>query len=187
MRWCTDNAPAENMNKSNHIQAKQIALGGVLAALAVVILLLGGMIPIGTYLAPMLAALPLVILLAELPKSLCLGWYCIVALLGVLLCPDKETAFVFVFLGWYPLAKPALDRLPKLPGLLCKLLIFNASTAALYALLILVFRLDALVREAQETGMILLVAIVLMGNLSFILFDLVLGRLTALYRIKHKK
>lgn len=171
----------------NNHKAVQVALGGVLAALAVVILLLGGMIPIGTYLAPMLAALPLVILLAELPKSLCLGWYCIVALLGVLLCPDKETAFVFVFLGWYPLAKPALDRLPKLPGLLCKLLIFNASTAALYALLILVFRLDALVREAQETGMILLIAIVLMGNLSFILFDLVLGRLTALYRIKHKK
>ena len=171
----------------NNHKAVQVALDGVLAALAVVILLLGGMIPIGTYLAPMLAALPLVILLAELPKSLCLGWYCIVALLGVLLCPDKETAFVFVFLGWYPLAKPALDRLPKLPGLLCKLLIFNASTAALYALLILVFQLEALVREAQETGMILLVAIVLMGNLSFILFDLVLGRLTALYRIKHKK
>ena len=171
----------------NNHKAVQVALGGVLAALAVVILLLGGMIPIGTYLAPMLAALPLVILLAELPKSLCLGWYCIVALLGVLLCPDKETAFVFVFLGWYPLAKPALDRLPKLPGLLCKLLIFNASTAALYALLILVFQLEALVREAQETGMILLIAIVLMGNLSFILFDLVLGRLTALYRIKHKK
>ncbi len=169
------------------MSARQIALGGIFAALAVVILLLGGMIQVGTYVAPMLAALPLVILLAELPRSLCLGWYCIVALLGVLLCPDKETAFVFVFLGWYPLAKPGLDRLPKLPGLLCKLLIFNASTAALYALLILVFRLDALVQEAQETGMILLIAILLLGNLSFILFDLVLGRLTILYQIKHKK
>ena len=174
------------MMHNNH-KAVQVALGGVLAALAVVILLVGGIIPVGTYVAPMLAALPLVILLAELPRSLCLGWYCIVALLGVLLCPDKETAFVFVFLGWYPLAKPGLDRLPKLPGLLCKLLIFNASTAALYALLILVFRLDALVQEAQETGMILLIAILLLGNLSFILFDLVLGRLTILYQIKHKK
>ena len=129
------------------MQVKQIALGGVFAALAAVILLVGGIIPVGTYVAPMLAALPLVILLAELPKSLCFGWYCIVALLGVLLCPDKETAFVFVFLGWYPLAKPALDRLPKLPGLLCKLLLFDAATAALYALLILVFQLEALVRD----------------------------------------
>lgn len=169
------------------MSARQIALGGIFAALAVVILLLGGMIQVGTYVAPMLAALPLVILLAELPGSLCLGWYAIVALLGVLLCPDKETAFVFVFLGWFPLAKPRLDRLPKVPGLLCKLLLFNLSVAGLYALLILVFRLDALVQEAQETGMILLIAILLLGNLSFILFDLVLGRLTALYRIKHKK
>lgn len=174
------------MNKSNQIQAKHIALGGVLAALAAVILLLGGIIPVGTYIAPMLAALPLVILLAELPKSLCLGWYAIVALLGVLLCPDKETAFVFVFLGWYPLAKPRLDRLPKLPGLLCKLLIFNASTAALYALLILVFRLEALVQEAKETGLVMLLVILLLGNLSFLLFDVLLGRLTGFYEMKRK-
>ena len=187
MRWFPDNAPAENMKKTNRMQAKHIALGGVLAALAVVILLLGGMIQVGTYVAPMVAALPLVILLAELPGSLCLGWYAIVALLGVLLCPDKETAFVFVFLGWFPLAKPRLDRLPKVPGLLCKLLIFNASTAALYALLILVFRLDALVREARETGLVMLLVILLLGNLSFLLFDVLLGRLTVLYRIKHKK
>ena len=165
----------------------QIALGGVFAALAAVILLVGGIIPVGTYVAPMLAALPLVILLAELPKALCFGWYCIVSLLGVLLCPDKETAFVFVFLGWYPLAKPALDRLPKLPGLLCKLLLFDAATAALYALLILVFQLEALVREAQETGLVMLLAILFMGNLSFLLFDILLARLTGLYRIKHKK
>ena len=169
------------------MQVKQIALGGVFAALAAVILLVGGIIPVGTYVAPMLAALPLVILLAELPKSLCFGWYCIVALLGVLLCPDKETAFVFVFLGWYPLAKPALDRLPKLPGLLCKLLLFDAATAALYALLILVFQLEALVREARETGLVMLLAILFMGNLSFLLFDVLLARLTGLYRIKHKK
>lgn len=169
------------------MSARQIALGGIFAALAVVILLLGGIIPVGTYIAPMVAALPLVILLAELPGSLCLGWYAIVALLGVLLCPDKETAFVFVFLGWFPLAKPRLDRLPKLPGLLCKLLLFNLSVAALYALLILVFRLDALVQEAKETGLVMLLVILLLGNLSFLLFDVLLGRLTVLYRIKHKK
>ena len=175
------------MNKSNHFHAKQIALGGVLAALAVVILLLGGIIPVGTYIAPMLAALPLIVLLTELPKGLCTGWYAVVALLGVLLCPDKETAFVFVFLGWYPLAKPALDRLPKVGGLLCKLLIFNLSTAALYALLILVFQLEALVREARETGTVLLIVTLLLGNLSFILFDILLARLTTIYKMKRKK
>ena len=167
-------------------QTKQIALGGVFAALAVVILLLGGIIPVGTYLAPMLASIPLVILLAELPKALCSGWYAVVAILGVLLCPDKETAFVFVFLGWYPIAKPALDRLPRLPRLLCKLLIFNAAVAALYALLILVFQLEALVREAREAGLALLIGLLLLGNVTFLLFDLLLMRLTALWQRNRK-
>ena len=84
------------MNQTKQSKTKQIALGGVLAALAVVILLLGGVIPIGTYLAPMLASLPLIVLLTELPRGLCLGWYAVVAILGAMLCPDRETAFVFV-------------------------------------------------------------------------------------------
>ena len=168
-------------------KAKQLALGGVLAALAVVILLLGGLIPGGTYITPMLASVLLIPLLAELPKGLCVGWYAIVALLGVLLCPDKETAFVFVFLGWFPIAKPALDRLPKLPRLVCKLLIFNAAVAALYSLLILIFRLEALLQEARETGLALLLVLLLLGNLSFLLLDLTLQRLTALYRAKRPR
>ena len=169
------------------VKTKQIALGGVLAALAVVILLLGGVIPIGTYLAPMAASLPLIVLLAELPKSLCLGWYAAAALLGTLLCQDNETAFVFVFLGWYPLARPGLDRLPRLPRMICKLLLFNAAVAALYALLILVLQLEALVQEAREMGLPLLLVLLALGNLTFLLYDLLLKRLTLLYRIKRKK
>ena len=168
-------------------KAKQLALGGVLAALAVVLLLLGGVIPIGTYVAPMLASMLLIPLLAELPRSPCLSWYAAVALLAVLLCPDRETAFVFVFLGWYPIAKPALDRLSLLPRIAAKLLLFNAAVAALYALLILVFRLEALLQEARETGLALLLVLLLLGNLSFLLLDLTLQRLTALYRAKRPR
>ena len=168
-------------------KTKQIALGGSLAALAVVILLLGGLIPVGTYVCPMLAAIPLVLLLAELPRPLCLGWYAVVAILGVLLCPDRETAFVFVFLGWYPIAKPALDRLPRLLRVPVKLAVFMAAVSALYALLILVFQLEALVNEARETGLSMLIALVVLGCAAFLLFDLLLSRLMTLYRIKRKK
>lgn len=166
---------------------KHIALGGVLAALAVVLLTLGGVIPVGTYVAPMLASLPLIVLLAELPKGLCFGWYAAVSILGAVLCPDKETAFVFVFLGWYPVAKPALDRLPRLPRILCRLLIFNLAVAALYALLILVFRLEALVNEAKETGLVMLIVLLALGNLTFLLYDVMLKRLTLLYQVKRKQ
>ena len=77
--------------------------------------------------------------------------------------------------------------MPKPPRLLCKLLIFNLSTAALYALLILVFQLEALVREAKETGLVMLIVLLVLGNVSFLCFDLLLARLTVLYRMKRKK
>ena len=175
------------MKSMEQIKSKQISLGGVLAALAVVILLLGGLIPVGTYLCPMLASIPFVILLAELPKPLCVGWYAVVAILGVLLCPDRETAFVFVFLGWYPIAKPTLDRLPRWVRVPVKLVIFLAAVSALYALLILVFQLEALVAEAKETGFPMLIALLVLGCAAFLLFDLLLSRLTILYQIKRKK
>ena len=174
------------MNHNNQT-AKQLALGGVLAALAVVLLLLGGVIPVGTYLAPMLASLPLIVLLTELSRGLCLGWYALVSLLGAALCPDRETAFFFVFLGWYPVAKPALDRLPRLPRIAAKLLLFNLAVAALYALLILVFRLEALVQEAKETGFAMLLVLAALGNLTFLFYDLLLQRLSLLYRRRSSK
>ena len=169
------------------MNARQIALGGVFAALAVVLVTLGGVIPVGTYVAPMLASLPLIVLLTELPRGLCLGWYAVVAILGATLCPDKETAFVFVFLGWYPVARPSLDRLPRLFRIGAKLLVFNLAVAALYALLILVFQLEALVNEAKETGLALLLGLLAMGNGTFLLYDLVLKRLTFVYEKKRKK
>ena len=168
------------------MKAKPIALGGVLAALAVTVMLLGGLIPVGTYVAPMLAALPLIVLLRELPTPLCVGWYAVTALLSVLLCPEKETAFVFVFLGWYPILRPRLEKLPTVLRLGLKLLIFNLAIAALYGLLIFVFQLDALVQEARETGKLLLAVMLLLGNLCFLLFDLLLKRLSLFYEAKRK-
>ena len=52
------------------------------------------------------------------------AWYGAVAILSVLMAPDKEAAAVFVFLGFYPIVKPRFDRFrfPIIP----KLALFNA-------------------------------------------------------------
>ena len=88
-----------------------MALGGVLAALAVVIMSLGGLIPIATYVTPMLCAMLLQAVLLTCGTRVAWAWYGAVALLGLLLCPDKEAAAVYVFLGYYPIVKPKLDGL----------------------------------------------------------------------------
>lgn len=164
------------------MKARAVALGGVFAALAVVIMLLGGFIPVATFICPMLASALLAFLRRELPTAACIGWYVIVALLSALLGPDKEAAFVFVFLGWYPLLKPRLDRLPKLLSLALKLLIFFAAIAAAYGTLIFLFRLEALVEEARAMGRLLMIVLLLLGAVTFLLFDFVLSRLPYLVK-----
>ena len=106
------------------------------------------------------------------------------ALLCLLLCQDREAALFFALLGWYPIDKPALDRLRPLPRVLTKLTIFCAATAAVYGLLILVFQLEALVEEAREMGTLLLVLLAAGGAAAFLLYDRVLVRLTAFYRLR---
>ena len=55
--------------QSKRTPASVIALGGVMAALAVVIMSLGGLIPVATYVCPMLCALlnnPFMLLRADI-------------------------------------------------------------------------------------------------------------------------
>ena len=157
------------------MKAKELALGGVLAAAAVGLMLLGGLFPLAVYAAPMLASMPLVLLLRRLPRGVCVGWYAAVSLLSLILCADKETALVFAFLGWYPIAREPLQGLPRLPRIALKLLIFNAAVAALYALLILVLRLDELVAEAKELSFAMGALLLSLGNAGFLLFDRLLA------------
>ena len=149
--------------------ARAIAVGGVMAALAVVIMTLGGMIPIATYVCPMLCCLLLSFVKALCGNRIGWAWYVAVSLLGLLLGPDKEAAAVFVALGYYPLIKPAIEKLPA--KWLVKLLVFNAATGILYAILIFVAGMEQLLTELSSLGLVGWLVTLLLGNLCFFLLD----------------
>lgn len=158
----------------NH-SAKAIALGGVLAALAMVIMCLGGLIPVATYVCPMLC-----ILLGQCVYRFCgnriaWAWYAAVALLALLMGPDKEAAGVYLFLGYYPYLKPWFDK--RRFSAAWKLLYFNTSVAVLYAALLYFIGLSDLLTEYREMGMIGLAVLLLLGNSTFFLADKLLTRL----------
>ena len=146
-----------------------------MAALAVVIMCLGGIIPVATYICPALCALLLSIVLRLTDGRIAWAWYAAVSLLSLLLGPDKEAAAVFVFLGYYPIIKPWVDQ-RKLP-FLWKLGIFNVSILVLYALLLYLFKLDQVVREFQELGLVLSLVTLLLGNVTLFMLDILLGRI----------
>ena len=155
------------------------ALGGMMAALAVVILCLGGLIPAATFCCPVLASLTLLPVMQRGGKKQALLVWAASAVLGVLLGPDKEAALLYLALGYYPAVQAALDRLRPAVRWCCKALLFNGTVAALYALLIFVLGLEALVEEYRETGTAMLLVMLALGNLVFVLYDLILRRLNA--------
>lgn len=154
--------------------AGQIAFGGVFGALAVVIMSLGGLIPAATFVCPMLCMLILSVVLMQCGGRIGWAWYGAVAILSVLLGPDKEAAAVFVFLGYYPILKPKMDALHC--KWLWKLLFFNAAILIMYWLLMNLFGMAELAQEFGEMGTIMIVATLALGNLTFFLLDLLLNR-----------
>lgn len=154
------------------INAKEIAMGGVFAALAIVVMCLGGLIPIATFVCPMICMLILQLIRMLCGKRIAWAWYGAVAIMAVLLGPDKEAAAVFVFLGYYPIIKPKIDRIK--PGWLWKGIYFNAVILLLYQLLIYLFGMDQIAAEYRELGTVLTVVVLLIGNLCFFLLDRVL-------------
>ena len=150
-----------------------MALGGILAALAVVLMNLGTLIPVATYACPMLCCL-----LLELVRKLCgsriaWAWYGVVAILSVLMAPDKEAAAVFVFIGYYPIVKPWLDR--RKGKWLWKGLLFNSAVLAMYFLLMHLLGMERITAEFEELGTVFTAVLLLLGNVTFFLLDRLLG------------
>ena len=169
-------------------QTKELALASMFGALAVLFLFLGGVLPLAFYACPLLASACLLPVREECRKSY--AWCCFsaAALLGLLLGPDKESALLFCFLGYYPLVQPGLDAIKsRAARFLAKLGLYTVSIGTMYALIVLVFRLDAVMRELAETTPWLIAATVLMGAVLLFLYDELLRRFARLYRRRKRK
>lgn len=160
--------------QSKRRSAYAAALGGVFAALAVVVMGLGTLIPVATFVCPVICMLMLQMVRRICGSRMAWAWYGAVAILGLLLAPDKEAAAVFLFLGYYPIVKPKLDS--RRASWLWKGLLFNAAIAILYGLLIGLLGLAEIVREYAEMGVILTAVMLFLGNVTFFLLDRLLDR-----------
>ena len=154
--------------------AASVAFGCVFAALAVVIMSLGGLVPAATFVCPMLSMLLLSVVQKRCGNRIAWAWYGAVAILGALLGPDKEAAAVFVFLGYYPVLKPKMDTLPY--KWLWKAMLFNTAILIMYWLLMHLFGMAELVEEFGEMGAVITFATLVLGNVTFFLLDILLTR-----------
>ena len=161
--------------------AYTVALCALLAALGAAVMMAAGLIPVLTYCSPLIASLFLIPILREFGKGRAWMTWAVTAALSAILCADKEAAFFYIFLGFYPILKPSFDKLGK-PGWIAKLLYFAAALAAMYGLILFVFGLDI---EIEGTGFMVALYIALAAVM--LLFDFVLQRLTFLYDARIRK
>lgn len=158
------------MKNSN---AKLMAMGGVFAALAMVIMCLGGLIPVATFVCPVLCCLIVKLILRLCGKRIAWTWYAAVAILSLLLAPDKEAAGIFLFLGYYPIVKPGLDTMRF--GFVLKGLLFNASIGVMYFLLLQLFGMSQVAEEYRGMGIAMTAVMIILGNVTFFVLDRLLN------------
>jgi len=159
-----------------------MALGGMITALATVVMLMGGMIPLATFTCPAVAGILLLPLVFDCGGRMALGAWIAISALSLMLCPDKEAALLFAFLGHYPVTKWRLERVPR-PWLrrALKALVMGGCVAAMYALIFFVLRLDQVMDDFAELTRATFALTLLLGAVTLAVYDRALTVFSVVY------
>lgn len=158
------------------------ALGGMIAALSIITMLLTAVIPYLTYALPAISGVLLVFMVIEINKKWAVCTFVAVSILSFLILPDKEAAMMYAaFFGCYPIVKPVLES--KISNnILCwtaKAIFFNSAAVCAYLIIINVFGIP--LEEMEEMGKWAIPALLGMGNVMFVLYDICITRMVTLY------
>lgn len=166
------------------MKSRQMALCGVLCALASVLLTLGGVMPVATFCAPVLAMAVLLPVLEEYgPRAAGTAWAA-VSLLALVLDPDREAALVYLCFGWYPLLRPGIAGHPsRAVRTAVKMAVCTGECLLLYGV---VWRMLGL-PEDPMAGRGIRVLLLALANATFLILDRALERLALLWRCKLRK
>ena len=149
--------------------AARMALCGVLAALAVALMFLGGTVPFASIACPVLASLVLIPVYCECGWKWGLLWYAAVAALAALLAPEKEAA----------------GRLRvRAAAWVVKLVYVNAAVFAAYGLMLYVFHLTAVMEDFAGMGKAMLAVLLVLANVTFVIYDVLIARLEIYYHVR---
>ena len=168
-------------------QSSKCAIGGIVAALSLVLMISVAIIPFLTYALPAAAGLLIVLVVIEIDKKWAFGVYVTVSILSLLLVPDKEVSVMYAaFFGYYPIIKAVFEKHLPLPiSYLLKTVCFVAAMLSSYFLMIKFMGLE--LNELEEFGMLAVPLLIGMGLVAFIFYDFVLSRFVIIYDRKWRK
>lgn len=153
----------------------------MIAALSLALMLLTGIIPVGTYALPCISGILLAAIVIEFGIPWALGVYAGVSVLSFLIVADKEAALYYVLLlGSYPILKSLFERIHiKWLSLAIKLVFFNAVAVAAFFVSIYVLKVPA--ESFSLFGVNMPLAFLVAGNVVFVIYDFCVTRLISAY------
>lgn len=165
---------------------RAIAFCAVMAALAALIMLTGGLIPVMTYCSPMLASLCLIPVLDAYGAGPAWAVWAVTGALSLLIGADKEAAFFWVFFGFYPIIFPAFQKIKNRPlRVALKACLFAVLAAAMYGLTCFIFGIDEIVSSFSASAVINL-AFLAMIVVVLLLYDRALPGFILFYQKRLK-
>ena len=133
--------------------------------MGVVLMLLGAFLGLGTYVAPMFVGWSLIPIGKEYGAKYQVLLWIIISLMCAFFVADIEQNLMFAFLfGWYPIARSKLQKIPMIPRVIVKLLLFNTIVIGLENVIV-----SILAPEAMDVWFAII--LIVLGNVVFFLYD----------------
>ena len=167
----------------------RVALGGVISALSLVVLMMTGVIPFATYSLPCLAGLLLVVVVVECGAKWAWVSFAATAILSMMITPDREAAIMYTALfGYYPMVKQQIEkRFFGVKEWAYKLLLFNISVVIAYFIAINLLGMTYLLEDLGDSVALGLLALLGLGNIVFVLYDVAMTRMLSAYIFVFRK
>lgn len=164
-----------------------VALGGILTALSVVIMFLSVIFPFLELFVPTLSGSLLLVFIVERKYKWSILVYISVSLLSFMLISNKEAVLMYIFFfGYYLMFKMAIEnKFKKSIRVLLKILLFNITMIASNCILIYVFNIPF--KEIETYGLYGVMALLLMGNIFFVVYDYALTTVIRIYNRRYRK
>lgn len=165
------------------MQTKKLTVCAMLSALGVVLLWLGSAIEVVDVSMAVIASLFCVFAVIEYGGSAPWLVFLVTGVLSLILLPQKTPAVMYLlFFGYYPILKEKLEKKRKLTAWIFKELLFNAAL-----ILMLVLSRFLLMGSGEMQSAWIFLAVALLAEVVFPVYDLALTRLISLYLFHLRK
>ena len=168
-------------------QSSKCAIGGIVAALSLVLMISVAVVPFLTYAQPAVAGAMMIFAVIEIDKKWAFGIYAAVAILGIFLVPDKEVAVMYLaFFGYYPILKAVIEsKCGRFLEWILKILAFLTTITVSYWLMIKF--MGVTIDETETWGKWAIPILLGMGTAAFIIYDIALTKLVFIYNVKFRR